>query len=260
MAAEASACTGCSSTFSPSMVGSVDQLAPSSSFCATKTTVRPEPTWVAVTVTAERMPASRCCWMRANGTASVMRRSMADGIDEADAVLGGGRDGRRAADERAHEREQLAAIDREHAIDGEVGPDVDEPAGAGARIVGEGGEAAGVERAHRGAAQDVERWVAAEVARDLLEDVLDDADLVGAARGAAGEHQRDLAATVGCAGHPWTQRHRSHDRTSRRPRAQEIWPKDRLSVQCRVKRTRRAATSRSRRSAASQRQKGQSSR
>ena len=84
-------------------------------------------------------------------------------VDEADAVLRVGADVRRTSDERAHEAEQLAAIDREHLIDGEVRPDVDEAAGARARIVGEGGQAAGVERTDRGAAQDVERRVVAEM-------------------------------------------------------------------------------------------------
>ena len=86
-------------------------------------------------------------------------------------------------------------------------PDVDQPARAGARVIGEGGQAAGVERADRGAAQDVERRIAAEIARDVFEDVLHDADFVGAARGAAGEHECYLAATVGRARHPWSQGH-----------------------------------------------------
>ena len=209
MAAEASACTGCRRTFSPIIVGSVDQLSASGSFWPTKTTVRPEPTCVAVTVTALRSPASRCCWMRAKGTASVMSCSMAAGSTSPTPCVAVGRDRRRAADDGAHEGEQLAAVDREHAVDGEVRPDVDEAARAGARIVGEGGEAAGVERTDGGAAQDVERWIAAEVAGDVLEDVLHDADFVGAARGAAGEHERHLAATVRSARALRSRRHSS---------------------------------------------------
>ena len=207
MAAEASACTGSSSTFSPIIVGSVDQLSPSGSFCAMKTTVRPEPTCVAVTVTAESRPASRCCWMRANGTASVMSCSMADGSTRptpccASAEMCGGR----PMMERA-EGEELAAIDREHAVDGEVRPDVDEPAGARARVVGERGQAAGVERADRGAAQDVERRIAADVARDILEDVLDDADLVGAAAAPPASTSAILPRPLGAQADPRSQGH-----------------------------------------------------
>ena len=146
--------------------------------------------------------------MRANGTASVMSRSMAVGIEQADAVLRVGRDARRTAEHGAREGEELAAIVRQHArsIVRCVQTSTSRRA-RGARVVGERGQAAGVERADRGAAQDVERRIAADVARDLLEDVLDDADLVGAAGGAAGEHERDLAAAVGSAGHPRSQGH-----------------------------------------------------
>ena len=62
------------------------------------------------------------------------------------------------------------------------------------------GEEAGVDAAHRRAADDVELHLAAQIAGQILADVAHDARLVGAARAAAREHEGyagTVAAVVG---------------------------------------------------------------
>jgi hypothetical protein len=63
-------------------------------------------------------------------------------------------------------------------------------------VVGGGGDEAGVDGAHRGAADDVEGHAAAEGAGHVLEDVADHPDLIGTARRATGQHQRDAKTAV----------------------------------------------------------------
>jgi hypothetical protein len=122
-------------------------------------------------------------------------------VEEA-SVLGpgpGAVGGRRATEEPAPQTEHPADVGLHQLLHVELGPDVDQPIGQRRRrLVGEGGHAADVERAHAGAAEHVEANRPPDVARHLLEHVVDHPHLVGAARGAAGEDQRGapLAKTV----------------------------------------------------------------
>ena len=108
--------------------------------------------------------------------------------------LAGRRGGRgRGAEEIAAHGQDAAGVDAHQVVDPQLGPHLGEAGAPRARLIGEGGEGAGVERADRGAAEDVEGDLVAEVARHLVEHVLDDADLVGAARGPPGEDQGDAS-------------------------------------------------------------------
>ena len=72
-------------------------------------------------------------------------------------------------------------------------------------------EEAGVDRAHRRAADDVELDLPAQVAGQILADVAHDAGLVGAARAAAGQHQGDPGSVAASSG----PRRRAHPSRSR---------------------------------------------
>jgi len=92
---------------------------------------------------------------------------------------------------RAH-RQHPAHVGAHQLGDVELRPHVHHALDArGGREVRERGEAAGVERADRRAREDVEAHLAADIARDLGEHVLHDADLVRAAGRAAREDERD---------------------------------------------------------------------
>src|SRR5262249_39637749 len=77
-----------------------------------------------------------------------------------------------------------------HLLDLHRAPEVDELDAARRTLARGAGHVAGVDRSHRRAAQDLELRVAPDPLRKLLDEVADDAGLVGAARTAAREHER----------------------------------------------------------------------
>ena len=98
-----------------------------------------------------------------------------------------------AAEHDPVQAERLADAEAEHAGQIQIGPQVDEAADAHGRIGEVGGEEARVDGADRGAAEDVDARRGAARAREGVQHVREHADLVGPARAAAREDERDLA-------------------------------------------------------------------
>ena len=97
----------------------------------------------------------------------------------------------RMAEQRPHHVERAATVHSHDVIDGERRPALDESARRRSRLVGARGKGAHMKRAHRGPAQHVQRDGATELAGNVLEDVVADANLVGAARAAPAQHPAD---------------------------------------------------------------------
>ena len=104
-----------------------------------------------------------------------------------DAALAGGGS---AAHDAAEQAQDFAGVEADHVTDAELGPLLDDAVGGMVGIVGGGGQAAGIDGPDRRAAQDVQRRRSAELTPQVIEDVLDDADLVGATGRSAGQHER----------------------------------------------------------------------
>jgi hypothetical protein len=91
-----------------------------------------------------------------------------------------------------HRAQQVARLEADQLLDLERSPRGDHLLGLRARVLLGGGHERGVDRAHAGAGDDVDRRVPAHALREVRAQVVNDSSLVGAARPAAREHDADL--------------------------------------------------------------------
>ena len=165
---------------------------PSGPVCM-KMTVRPEATSVAETLSAERWPRRSVRAIARQG----ISRSMSFAI---------GRTSKSPTvcspppQQDAVHAERLAEAEAEHVGEVQRRPEIDQTAHALGRVLEVRGEVARVDRADGRAAEDVEARRRAAEASERVEDVREDADLVGAARAAAGEDDRYLLAASALVG------------------------------------------------------------